>query len=51
MALKIYSSLAKGLKLKARKFSELISTFGDVTGEKLVEGPFSPPARKGLTSD
>ena len=34
--LKFYTSEAKGLKLKVRKFSELISTFVEVTGEELV---------------
>ena len=36
--LKFYKSLAKGLKLKFRKFWGLIPTFVEVTGEKLV-GP------------
>ena len=36
MGLKFYTSVAKGLKLKARKFLELILTFIEVTGEKLV---------------
>ena len=39
MALKFYSSVAKGLKLKVRKLCELIPTFVEVTGEKLVRGP------------
>ena len=34
MALKIYTSKAKGSKLNVRKF------FVEVTGEKLVEGSF-----------
>ena len=33
MTLKFYSSVAKGLKLKVRKFLGLILTFGEVTGE------------------
>ena len=44
--LKCYTSLAKGLKLKVRKFLGLILTFVEVTGEKLVGGgggPFTPP--------
>ena len=35
MVLKFYTSVAKGLKLKVRKFWELIPTFVEVTGEKL----------------
>ena len=35
--------MAKELKLKVRKFWGLISTFVEVTGEKLVGGPFCPP--------
>ena len=43
MALTFYSRIAKGLKLKARKFWFVISTSGEVTGEKLVkEGVFTP---------
>ena len=34
--LKFYASVAKGLKLKLRKFWRLIPTFVEVTGEKLV---------------
>ena len=36
--LKFYTSVAKGLKLKVRKFWGLIPTFVEVTGEKLVGG-------------
>ena len=43
MALKFYISMAKGLKLKLGKFYGLISTFVEVTGGKLVGGPFCPP--------
>ena len=43
MALKFYISMAKGLKLKSGKFYGLISTFVEVTGGKLVGGPFCPP--------
>ena len=35
MALKFYASVAKGLKLKVRKFWGLILTFVKVAGEKL----------------
>ena len=38
--LKVYTSVGKGLKLKVKKFWELIPTFVEVTGEKLVGGPF-----------
>ena len=41
--LKFYTSLSKGLKLKVRKFWGLIHTFVEVTGEKLVGGPFWLP--------
>ena len=41
--LKFYNNAAKELKLKVRKFWGLIHTFAEVIGEKLVEGPFSPP--------
>ena len=40
MALKFYTSVAKGLKLKVRKFWGLIPTFVEVTREKLVGGSF-----------
>ena len=39
--LKFYNSVAKGLKLKVRKFWGLTPTFVEVTGEKLV-GVFDP---------
>ena len=42
MALKIYKGVAKGLKLKLKKFSGLIPTLAEVAGEKLVEGAFCP---------
>ena len=38
MDLKFYSSLAKGLKLKLRKFLGIIPTFTEVTEENLVWG-------------
>ena len=40
MAMKFYSSVTKELKLKVRKFLGLISTFVEVTREKLVGRPF-----------
>ena len=50
MALKFYTSLAKWLTLKVIRFRGLIPTFVEVTGEKLVGGPFSlPPSWIGLT--
>ena len=42
MDLKLYTSVAKELILKVRKFLGLIFTFAEVTGEKLVEGHFWP---------
>ena len=36
--LKFSNSVAKGLKLKVKKFVGLIPTFVEVTGEKLVSG-------------
>ena len=41
MALKFYSSVAKGLKLKVKKFWGLIRTFVEIRGEKLVGGLFA----------
>ena len=41
MALKFYNGVAKGFKLKARKFYRLIPTFVEDTGEKLVGSLFS----------
>ena len=38
MALTFYTSVAKRLKVKVRKFWELIQTFVEVTGDKLVAG-------------
>ena len=44
MVLKLYTSVAKGLKLKFRKFWVLIPMFLEVTGGKLVRGGgFLPP--------
>ena len=51
MTLKFYTSVAKGLKLKVRKFRGLNPAFVEVTGEKLVGrgGTYSPsPSRIGL---
>ena len=42
MNLKFYTSVAKGLELKVRKFWGLIPTFVEVAGEKLVEEPPPP---------
>ena len=41
--LKCYSSVAKGLKLNVRKFWRQVSTFAEVTGEKLLTPPLPPP--------
>ena len=35
----VYDSVAKGLKLKVRKFGVLVPTFVEVTGKKLVAPP------------
>ena len=43
MPLKLYTSVVKMLKVKVRKFLELILTFVEVIGEKLV-GPPPPPS-------
>ena len=43
MALKFYTSMGKGLKLKIRKLWGLIPTFVEVTGEKLERVAFLPP--------
>ena len=42
MALKFYTSVAKRLKIKARKFLGLIYTFVEVTGGKLVRALSRP---------
>ena len=42
MGLTFYANVAKGLKLKVRKFWELICTFVEVIGEKLVGSLFAP---------
>ena len=46
--LKFYTSVAKGWKLKVKKFWGLICTFLEVTGEKLVEGHLWVRVRIGL---
>ena len=38
MALKFYTTVAKGLKVKIRTFLGLIPTFTEVTGKKLKGG-------------
>ena len=43
MTLKFYANVAKGLKLKARKFWGLVPMFVEVTGEKLVGEVFLLP--------
>ena len=43
MALKIYTRVAKGFKLKVRKFLGPIPTFAEITVEKLVRGAFLHP--------
>ena len=42
MNLKFYTSVAKGLILKVRKFWGLVPTFVEVTWEKLVGDLFGP---------
>ena len=37
-----YTSVTKWIRLKVRKFWGLIPTFVEVTGEKLIGGPFAP---------
>ena len=43
MALKFYTSMTKGLKLKVRKFWGLIPTFVEVILKKLTARLFAPP--------
>ena len=43
MGLKFHTNVVKGLKIKVRKVWGLIPTFVEVTGEKLVGGPFYLP--------
>ena len=42
VVLKFYTSVAEGLKLKVRKFWDLIPTFVEFAGENLVGGLFAP---------
>ena len=42
MILKLYTSVAKGLKIKVRKLWGLSHTFAEVTREKTGRGPGSP---------
>ena len=49
MNLKLYTSVAKGLKLKVKKFLGLVHTFIEVTREKLVGGLFATPPTPTLT--
>ena len=43
MNLTFYTSVAKGLRLKVRRFLGLVPTFVEVTEEKLVQRAFLPP--------
>ena len=43
LVLKFYTSVAKVLKIKVRKFCGLIPTFVEVTGKKLVRDTFLLP--------
>ena len=42
VTLNYYTSVAKGLKLRVRKFLGLTLTFAEVTGENVVGGLFVP---------
>ena len=42
VAWNFYSSVARGLKLKVRKFLGLVNMLGEATGEKLVGGLLAP---------
>ena len=48
MALKFYTIVVKGLKLKVGKILGLIPTFVEVLGQKLVGGIFASKFWKGL---
>ena len=53
MALRLYTSVPKGLTLKVRKFWRLGSTFVEVTGKSLsrvIFGSFSPSSWIGLNN-
>ena len=43
MVLEFYTSVSKGLILKARRFLGLILVFAEIKGEKLVGGDFLLP--------
>ena len=43
MVLKFNTNMAKGSKLKARRFWGLVLTFVEITGEKLVGGELFAP--------
>ena len=43
IALKFYASVAKGLKVKVKRFWGIIATFVEVTGETMVGGILRPP--------
>ena len=52
MTLKFYASVAKGLKLKDRKFWGLIPSFVKVTREKMAGGGvFVPPILKKIKAE
>ena len=42
MALKLYTAVAKGLRVKVRHFEGLISTFVEIIGEELIGSLFVP---------
>ena len=46
IALKFYASVAKGLKLKVKRYWGIIATFVEVTGETMVGGEFCAPPPK-----
>ena len=48
MNLKFYTNIARGLKVKVRKFQGLVPTFVEVTEEKLVRRPFCSQASTAL---
>ena len=50
MAFKSYTSVAKGLYLKVRKFWGVVLTFVEVTGEKLVGRAFLPALLRSIVN-
>ena len=50
-ATKFYNNVAKGLKLKVKKFCWLIPTFVEVIKEKLVGGPLNRSKQYGSEGD